>query len=146
MTTRTPWQDRVAKYIKELIQPLRVAERAQNITGSPPWSILLVHFAYERARGAHFQYVPALSHRNSTDGFSESALTAMQRLPILLTVRLTGRHQPAAREHSHLFGLSRVRYAPSFSLVSAGHRRFMKGGRNDQIEISSIPSVSRIPP
>jgi hypothetical protein len=41
----------------------------------------------------------------------------------------TGRHLPAAREYSHLFGLSRVRFAPSFSLVSAGHRRLMKGGR-----------------
>src|SRR5882762_3008577 len=59
---------------------------------------------------------------------------------------LTGRHQPAAREHSHLFGLSRVRFAPSFSLVSAGHRRFMKGGRNDHFEVSSAASLSRVSP
>src|SRR5262249_29616254 len=62
---------------------------------------------------------------------------------------LTGRHPPAAREHSHLFGLSRVRFAPSFSLVSAGYRRFMKGGRNDPFEVPQVPPgspVSRSPP
>jgi hypothetical protein len=32
---------------------------------------------------------------------------------------LTGRHQPAAREHSHLFGLSRVR----LHLLSAWFQR-----------------------
>jgi hypothetical protein len=58
---------------------------------------------------------------------------------------LTGRHQPAAREHSHLFALNRVRFAPSFSLVSAGYRRFMKGGRNDHFEVPPGSSVSRIP-
>ena len=40
---------------------------------------------------------------------------------------LTGRHPPAAREHSHLFGLSRVRsctfFQPGFSGVQAIHER-----------------------
>src|SRR5258708_23326963 len=58
---------------------------------------------------------------------------------------LTGRHQPAAREHSHLFWSESCACAPSFSLVSAGYRRFMKEGRNDRFEISPDPSVSRIP-
>ena len=58
----------------------------------------------------------------------------------------TGRHQPAAREHSHLFGPKSCAQAPSFSLVSAGHRRFMKGGRNDRSEVSPWSSVSRVPP
>ena len=59
---------------------------------------------------------------------------------------LTGRHPPAAREHSHLFGPKLCAFAPSFSLVSAGYRRFMKGGRNDRFEVSSCASVSRVPP
>ena len=59
---------------------------------------------------------------------------------------LTGRHQPAAREHSHLFGPKLRAFAPSFSLVSAGYRRFMKGGRNDHFEVSPCSSVSRVPP
>src|SRR6266849_2911473 len=59
---------------------------------------------------------------------------------------LTGRHPPAAREHSHLFWSESCACAPSFSLVSAGYRRFMKGGRNDHSEVSPRPSVSRIPP
>jgi hypothetical protein len=59
---------------------------------------------------------------------------------------LTGRHPPAAREHSHLFWSESCAYAPSFSLVSAGYRRLMKGGRNDGVEVSPHPSVSRIPP
>src|SRR5713101_10044142 len=41
---------------------------------------------------------------------------------------LTGRHPPAAREHSHLFWSESCACAPSFSLVSAGYRRFMKEG------------------
>jgi hypothetical protein len=39
---------------------------------------------------------------------------------------LTGRHQPAAREHSHLFALSRVRrtfFQPGFSGAQAIHER-----------------------
>src|SRR5687767_10898425 len=44
---------------------------------------------------------------------------------------LTGRHLPAAREHSHLFWSESCACAPSFSLVSAGYRRFMKEGRHD---------------
>ena len=59
---------------------------------------------------------------------------------------LTGRHQPAAREHSHLFWSESCACAPSFSLVSAGYRRFMKEGRNDRFEVSLGPSVSRLPP
>src|SRR4030081_3750919 len=54
---------------------------------------------------------------------------------------LTGRHQPAAREHSHLFWSESCACAPSFSLVSAGYRRFMKEGRNDRFEVSPGPSV-----
>jgi hypothetical protein len=59
---------------------------------------------------------------------------------------LTGRHPPAAREYSHLFRSESCACAPSFSLVSAGHRRFMKGGCNDCIEVAPCPSVSRVPP
>jgi hypothetical protein len=59
---------------------------------------------------------------------------------------LTGRHLPAAREHSHLSWSESCASAPSFSLVSAGHRRLMKEGRNDCFEIAPSPSVSRIPP
>jgi hypothetical protein len=59
---------------------------------------------------------------------------------------LTGRHPPAAREHSHLLWTESCAFAPSFSLVSAGHRRFMKGGRRDRYEIPPCSSISRVPP
>src|SRR5207237_6642208 len=59
---------------------------------------------------------------------------------------LTGRHPPAAREHSHLFWSESCACAPSFSLVSARYRRFMKEGRNDHFEVSPRSSVFRIPP
>src|SRR5262249_59814028 len=59
---------------------------------------------------------------------------------------LTGRPQPAAREDSHLFWPESCARAPSFSLVSAGHRRLMKGGRNDRFEVSPRSPVSRVPP
>src|SRR5260370_10949 len=36
--------------------------------------------------------------------------------------------------------------APSFSLVAAGYRRFMKGGRRDRFDVSPCSSVSRVPP
>ena len=60
-------------------------------------------------------------HRGSVISLSETAsprATLIPASPRLTSKRqsfdtagsaLTGRHQPAAREHSHLFGLSRVR-------------------------------------
>ncbi len=59
---------------------------------------------------------------------------------------LTGRHQPAAREHSHLFDLSRVRVHLLSGLVFSGYRRFMKEGCHDRFQVSPRSSVSRIPP
>src|SRR5205823_14664956 len=59
---------------------------------------------------------------------------------------LTGAQQPAAREHPHLVWSESGACAPSFSLASAGYRRFMKGGRNDHFEVSPRSSVFRIPP
>src|SRR5262245_17855336 len=59
---------------------------------------------------------------------------------------LTGRHQPAARENSHLFWFESCALAPSFCLVSAGYKRFMKGGHNDHYQVSSCSSISRISP
>src|SRR5207237_10619627 len=56
---------------------------------------------------------------------------------------LTGRHQPAAREHSHLIWSESRAFAPSFSLASAGYRRFMKGGCH---EVAPRSPIARVPP
>jgi hypothetical protein len=73
------------------------------------------------------------------------ALTSTRRSLDTAGSALTGRHQPAAREHSHLFGLSRVRVHLLSAWFSAGYRRLMKGGRNGGFEVSSRSSVSRVP-
>ena len=69
---------------------------------------------YARARG-----IVSPSLLTSARWSVARALTSKRPLLDTAGSALTGRHLPAAREHSHLFGLSRVRLVPSFSLVSA---------------------------
>src|SRR5439155_13563281 len=70
----------------------------------------------------------SIAWRRFATNWPSSALTSKRQSLDTARSALTGRHPPAAREHSHLFWSESCACAPSFSLVSAGYRRFLKGG------------------